>query len=380
MLEMKTIPISLYIHTPWCVRKCPYCDFNSHAAKGSLPEDEYLKALLRDWNSKSDALQDRPLKSIFIGGGTPSLLSPNFYKHLLSEIQKTAVFVENIEITLEANPGTVEQERFIGFRLSGINRISLGIQSFDPEQLKALGRIHSSDEAKKAILAAKNAGFHNINLDLMHGLPKQTLERALLDLETAFSFSTPHISWYQLTLEPNTIFHKFPPTLPQDDVIASIQEKGQARLLEKGFEQYEVSAFTQNQQYCKHNLNYWEFGDYIGIGAGAHGKITDEKKGLIRRTLNLKHPALYLKSEVLLQEEKILLPEELPLEFMLNALRLYRAIPMTLFSERTGLSWQAIQKPLDLAVQEKLISINATHIQTTDLGKKFLNNALEHFL
>lgn len=378
MLNATSIPVSLYIHTPWCVRKCPYCDFNSHALRGELPEKEYLQALLRDWKIKSAGLQGRALRSIFIGGGTPSLMSPEFYLALFSEIKKTSDFSSEMEITLEANPGTVEQNRFEGFRQAGINRISLGIQSFHPEKLKILGRIHNGEDAQNAIMAAKNAGFSNINLDLMHGLPNQSIEEALADLEMAFSFNTSHLSWYQLTLEPNTLFHKFPPQLPDDDLIAQMQEKGRELFLENGFEQYEVSAYARNGLYSQHNINYWEFGDYIGIGAGAHGKITRDQN--IHRFSNLKHPAQYQLSHSFLQEEKIIPEIELPFEFMLNALRLYKPIPIALFCERTGLTLKNIAEPLEKAAEEKLLLLDDTHIHTTELGKKFLNNLLEFFL
>jgi putative oxygen-independent coproporphyrinogen III oxidase len=376
--SLRGIPISLYIHTPWCVRKCPYCDFNSHALKGEIPERNYLEVLLKDWELKRSALERRQLSSIFIGGGTPSLLSPQFYTDLFSEIKSD--FSSDIEITLEANPGTVEQARFEGFRLAGINRISIGIQSFDPAQLKTLGRIHNSDDAKNAIMAAKNAGFNNINIDLMHGLPNQSLEEALQDLKIAFSFDTTHLSWYQLTLEPNTLFHRFPPRLPEDDVIAMMQEKGRDLLSAHGFDQYEVSAYARRQQYCRHNMNYWEFGDYIGIGAGAHGKISSIKSGEIKRYSNVKHPTQYLMGGNLIQEEKNISREELPLEFMLNALRLYKPIPIALFTERTGLSLKEIEKPLEKSIKENLLTVTADHITTTPLGKKFLNDLLENFL
>ncbi len=380
MLKTSAIPVSLYIHTPWCVRKCPYCDFNSHALRGSIPEKEYLAALLRDWESAHEDLQGRSLTSLFIGGGTPSLMSPEFYANLFSELQKTTHFPENMEITLEANPGTVEQARFTGFHNAGINRISIGIQSFNPDKLKILGRIHNAEDAKKAIIAAQNSGFSNINLDLMHGLPGQTLEEALLDLQTALLFNTTHLSWYQLTLEPNTIFHKFPPPLPDEDLIAIMQEKGRALLAEHGFLQYEVSAYARQQIQSQHNVNYWKFGDYIGIGAGAHGKITDEKNQKIRRISKIKHPTQYLLAEKKVQEEKIVSSEELPFEFMMNALRLNQPIPIELFTERTGLSLKIIEKPLDKLTQDELLFLSPSHFNKTPLGEKFLNNVLEYFL
>lgn len=272
-------PLSLYIHFPWCIRKCPYCDFNSHTLLTELPEKNYINSLLVDLEQDLDKVQDRPIASIFMGGGTPSLFSPEALNYLLVELSKRLAFSDAIEITLEANPGTVEYQRFWGYREAGINRLSLGIQSFSTEKLKCLGRIHDGDEAIKAVHAAKKAGFTNINLDLMHGLPKQSVIEGLEDLQIAFSLEPTHISWYQLTIEPNTEFYQQPPQLPLEETMGELQERGEEIFREKAYRHYEISAFSKDGYNCLHNRNYWQFGDYIGIGAGAHSKITDSKKG-----------------------------------------------------------------------------------------------------
>ena len=287
-------PLSLYIHVPWCVRKCPYCDFNSHESKGELPEQQYIETLLEDLKADSSYIQGRKIHSIFIGGGTPSLFSAEAYQRLFEEIQTLVPFADNIEITLEANPGTVEQGRFAEYRRIGINRLSIGIQSFDAEKLEALGRIHSNDEAIHAAEQAREAGFDNFNLDLMFGLPEQSTREALNDLKTAITLKPAHISWYQLTLEPNTVFHRYPPALPEDDLIFTMQETGQALLASHGYQHYETSAYTKEGHACQHNLNYWRFGDYLGIGAGAHGKITLPEQNQIIRTRKSRQPDHYL--------------------------------------------------------------------------------------
>lgn len=274
-------PLSLYIHFPWCMRKCPYCDFNSHTLITGLPEINYVNMLLLDLEQDLNNLYDRPITSIFMGGGTPSLFSPATLKYLLVELAHRLEFSDSIEITLEANPGTVEYQRFYGYREAGINRLSLGIQSFSTEKLKILGRIHDGNEAIKAVLAAKTAGFTNINLDLMHGLPNQTVIEGLEDLQIAFSLEPTHISWYQLTIEPNTRFYQRPPQLPLEETMGELQDRGEEIFKQKAYKHYEISAFSKERYNCLHNLNYWQFGDYIGIGAGAHSKITDNKKGLL---------------------------------------------------------------------------------------------------
>jgi oxygen-independent coproporphyrinogen-3 oxidase len=378
------IPLSLYIHIPWCVRKCPYCDFNSHALRKPIPEKEYIDALLTDLANDYPLVKNRQLHSIFIGGGTPSLFKPASFATLLAGIKNYFELTPNLEITLEANPGTVEQDSFSGFREAGINRLSLGIQSLQDEKLKALGRIHSAEEAIRAVEIAKQAGFDNFNLDLMHGLPKQTLSDALYDLETALSLNPTHLSWYQLTLEPNTLFYKQPPVLPNDDLRWEIQEQGQKILANCGYAQYEVSAYAQPEKQCQHNLNYWLFGDYLGIGAGAHGKITDLSSGEIRRISKHKQPRDYLqaaeKNTSFIADTQIVEPKEISFEFMLNTLRLNQSIPLSLFTERTGMKVSLLKDSLQQAQDQGLIRIENEHIIKTELGSRFLNNLIELFL
>jgi putative oxygen-independent coproporphyrinogen III oxidase len=377
---MMNIPLSLYIHLPWCIRKCPYCDFNSHALRGELPEKAYVTALLQDLQQDLPRVAGRTIHSIFIGGGTPSLFSPNAIESLLTGINKYLPISANTEITLEANPGTVEQSAFAGFRQAGINRLSIGIQSFQDEKLKTLGRIHGSKEALRAVQSAQQAGFTNFNLDLMFGLPQQTIADALFDLTTAIDLQPTHISWYQLTLEPNTFFYQHPPTLPNDDHIWEMQTEGQALLATHTFNQYEISAYSKAKHQCQHNLNYWEFGDYLGIGAGAHGKITDLKNGTVHRMHKLKHPKIYLDSKQFIAEEKNIATKELAFEFMLNALRLKQTITLDLFSARTGLHLAAIEKQLAIAASNNLLQYDQHSIKVTEHGYRFLNNLLEIFL
>lgn len=374
-------PLSLYIHIPWCIRKCPYCDFNSHALKSELPERAYLNALIKDLVLTSKNIDDREIQTIFIGGGTPSLFSPKALSELLTHISETLPLAENIEITLEANPGTVDQERFAGFREAGVNRLSIGVQSFQQQKLKALGRIHDENEAARAIESAYCAGFDNINIDLMYGLPDQTLNDALYDLSTALSFQTAHLSWYQLTLEPNTSFYHNPPTLPQEDSIWEIQKAGENYLADHHFQAYEISAYAQNQNNlrCRHNLNYWLFGDYLAIGAGAHGKITHNDK--ITRYWKMRHPKDYLNPDTpFLAGEKILTSKDIPLEFMMNALRLYQPIPVTLFESRTGMCISDISTALEKSQADGLLIYDEHTIETTERGKSYLNDLLRIFI
>jgi putative oxygen-independent coproporphyrinogen III oxidase len=383
MNKMKIIPLSLYIHIPWCVRKCPYCDFNSHAQKEVLPEELYVVALLDDLKQHKTLIAGRNIISIFFGGGTPSLFSGKAIGAILEGAAKELSFAPDIEITLEANPGTVEQSRFRDFLAAGVNRLSLGVQSLQDEKLKQLGRIHSSEEALKAIHAAKHAGFHNFNIDLMHGLPNQSLQDALSDIEKALQCEPTHLSWYQLTIEPNTLFYHQRPTLPPDDTLWAIQEAGVARIEKAGFKQYEVSAYAQPTRQCLHNKNYWKFGDYIGIGAGAHSKLTDASNGNITRYAQVKNPRDYLLAEKrhALKPHLIDSNKDIIFEFMLNALRLTDGIPETLFEERTGLSIETI-KPILNAAQEKnfLEKNNSGLIKPSLHGKKFLNDLVEMFL
>lgn len=374
------IPLSLYIHIPWCIKKCPYCDFNSHPQRGALPENNYIDRLIEDLKNQLAYVQNRKLTSIFIGGGTPSLFSPEAYDALFSRIRDLIDIPENTEITLEANPGTIVPNRFEGYRKIGINRVSIGVQSFQDDKLKTLGRIHNHDHAKNAIIAAQKAGFDNFNIDLMFGLPDQTIQDAVFDLETAIALSPTHLSWYQLTLEPNTLFHRFPPTLPSDDERFEIQEAGQALLAKENFKQYEVSAYARNNQSCKHNLNYWRFGDYIGIGAGAHGKTTHLQTMQIERHWNQKHPKQYLSCAVdQITESAPISQKDLPLEFMMNALRLHQPIPFVLFESRTGLAIQTIQTQLTEAKNLGFLTLNDNGLTLTHHGKLFLNDLLALF-
>src|SRR3990167_5961302 len=295
MVNNRLIPLSLYVHVPWCVQKCPYCDFNSHAVKEELPETAYIAELCKELTQKIPLIEDRPIQSLFIGGGTPSLFSAKSYARLFDFLKQHATLLPDAEITLEANPGTAEQQRFLDYRAVGINRLSIGIQSLQNDKLKALGRIHDGSQAQKAIEMAFTAGFTNFNVDLMFGLPNQTIEDAQQDLTSVIALKPPHLSWYQLTLEPNTLFHKFPPKLPDDDYLWQMQNEGIAQLAQHGYQRYEVSAYCQTGHESRHNLNYWLFGDYLGIGAGAHSKIT-HKDQTISRHSNIKHPKLYAQS------------------------------------------------------------------------------------
>ncbi len=374
------LPLSLYIHLPWCIRKCPYCDFNSHAKK-DIPEQLYIDRLIDDFEQNFILIQQRPLHSIFFGGGTPSLFSAEALDRLLQHIRQRTAYKADMEITLEANPGTVEQQRFKNYREIGINRISLGIQSFDPQQLQKLGRIHNNQEALRAVEIAQQAGFDNINLDLMYGLPQQSIESALLDLQTAIDLQPQHISWYQLTIEPNTVFYKQRPTLPVDDQIYAMEKQGRELLRQAGYLQYEVSAYAREGRQCQHNLNYWRFGDYLGIGAGAHGKSTDLTTGHIKRLRKLRQPDDYLdKTKSLIAEEIIIDQSNLIFEFMLNALRLQEAIPLALFTERTGLNSDVIMDCLAEASEKKFIRLENDTIFLTEHGRLFLNDVMAVFL
>ena len=373
-------PLSLYIHIPWCIKKCPYCDFNSHELQNELPEQAYINQLLIDLETQLPFVQNRAIHSVFIGGGTPSLFSAKAYAKLFSLLKKELIFSDDCEITLEANPGTIEADRFKSYFDVGINRVSIGVQSFQNEKLKILGRIHEKSHAKYAVNEAHLAGFKRINIDLMFGLPNQTLDDALFDLQSAVDLSPSHISWYQLTLEPNTFFHRFPPVLPSDDARFDIQQAGQHFLRENGFMQYEISAYSKNDP-CKHNLNYWLFGDYLGIGAGAHAKLTDLKSMQICRRNSLKHPTQYLKANKnTIALTKIVEKKELSLEFMMNALRLFQPIPIQLFEARTGLPFSVIEKKIARAVSDELMRIEHDAFYVTEKGHLFLNELLEIFL
>ncbi|MEB0039428.1 MULTISPECIES: radical SAM family heme chaperone HemW [unclassified Pseudomonas] len=373
-------PLALYIHIPWCVRKCPYCDFNSHTASPVLPEQDYVDALLADLDQDLPHVHGRELSSIFFGGGTPSLFSADALGRLLKGVEQRIGFASDIEITLEANPGTFEQAKFSAYRGLGINRLSIGIQSFQEEKLKALGRIHNGDEAIRAADMARQAGFDNFNLDLMHGLPDQSQDDALGDLRQAIALAPTHLSWYQLTLEPNTVFWNQPPTLPEDDILWDIQEAGQALLAEHGYAQYEVSAYAQPGKAARHNLNYWSFGDFIGIGAGAHGKLS-HPDGRIVRTWKTRLPKDYLNPDKAFKAgEKLVSLEEMPFDFLMNALRLTNGVAAELFPQRTGLSLDTLADARKQAEQRGLLSTDPTRLVASPQGQLFLNDLLHYFL
>ncbi|ATF09600.1 radical SAM family heme chaperone HemW [Candidatus Enterovibrio altilux] len=378
-----TIPLSLYVHIPWCVHKCPYCDFNSHVLKGDIPEHNYINALLDDLHvdlAYFNGASERELHSIFIGGGTPSLMSPEEISRLLIGINAQVSLKDDIEITMEANPGTIEADKFIAYRSIGINQISIGIQSFDDQQLKLLARIHDSEEAKRAVKLAHEAGLNSFNLDLMHGLPAQSIDSALDDLKQAIALDPPHLSWYQLTIEPNTLYYSKRPTLPNDDDLWNIFEQGYALLTDAGYVQYETSGYSKPGYQCQHNLNYWRFGDYIGIGCGAHGKITDSS-GTVHRTVKVKYPRGYLNHEKEYRSElHIVETNELPLEFFMNRFRLVEACPKKDFNARTGLALNVIQTAVDNALKQDLLSETETHWQVTQKGRLFLNDLLIVFI
>ena len=378
-----TPPLSLYIHFPWCVRKCPYCDFNSHAVKNDLPEEAYIDALLADLEQELPSVWGRTVQSVFMGGGTPSLFSPDALDRLLAGIRARLPLKPDAEITLEANPGTVEQARFEGYRQAGINRLSIGVQSLNPDHLEVLGRIHSADEARRAAEAARNAGFDNINLDLMFGLPQQTVKQALDDLDALIALRPDHISWYQLTLEPNTLFHAQPPSLPDDDVRWAMQEQGQIRLAEHGYSQYEVSAFARDRHRCRHNLNYWSFGDYLGIGAGAHGKVSDAARSAITRRWKKRHPKNYLAAASdgsFLDGQRDLERAEAVFEFALNRLRLKQGFTLAEFEAASGLPATDIQALIVRACDDGLLDFDGKQVKHTDTGWRFLDDLIERFL
>ncbi len=397
--RLQVPPLSLYVHIPWCVRKCPYCDFNSHQKSGELPETEYVDALLRDfaddlpWISgqKQEDGQAREIGSIFFGGGTPSLFSARAYERLFNGLLQHVRFAADIEITLEANPGTAERAKFADYRRAGINRLSIGIQSFDDTQLQNLGRIHGSDDGRKAIEFARLAGFDNLNIDIMYGLKQQSLAAALADLNEAISFAPEHLSWYQLTIEPNTEFFKRPPALPPEDELIDIQDSGLALLKQHGYARYEVSAFARDGRRSRHNLNYWRFGDYLGIGAGAHGKITlpaacTAEQNQILRTRKTRQPGHYLEAARSLlptpfrAETTAIATEDLALEFMLNVLRLQEGFTAAQFEAATGLGFEVVQKQVESLQNKALLSDEGSVIRPTEKGQQFLNSVLEEFL
>lgn len=382
LFNPQNIPLSLYIHMPWCVRKCPYCDFNSHAVpdgKLSLDlEQEYLQALVADFDTQIEWAQGREIQSVFIGGGTPSLISAAGYQWLFTELKQRLNFAADCEITLEANPGTLEHQPFADYLQAGINRLSIGVQSFDNEHLQRLGRIHSSDNAQKATQQARQAGFERVNVDLMHGLPQQTLEQALLDLRLAVECGATHVSWYQLTIEPNTVFFRTQPILPEEDLLLEIQQQGEQYLKAQGFINYEVSAWRKELP-SRHNLNYWQFGDYLAIGAGAHGKVSQPDG--IYRFQKSRMPKDYLAKvpAPALQWQRID-DEDMPFEFMMNALRLNEGVPSEFYQQRTGLPLSSIAATVEKLQQQQLLIEDPERLACTEKGHLFLNSVLEEFL
>lgn len=380
---MKVPPLSLYVHLPWCVRKCPYCDFNSHTAGDAAPRQRYIDALLKDISREAQVAEGRPLLSVFLGGGTPSLFSPREIGQLLDGITAQFTLAPDAEITMEANPGTVEFGTPAGYREAGVNRLSIGAQSFDDQLLQVLGRIHSSDDITRAFREAKQGGFDNINLDLMHGLPGQSIEMAMADLKAAMALQPAHLSWYQLTLEPNTVFNARPPAgLPDDDLAFEIQDSGQALLAKEAYQQYEVSAYARDGQVCRHNLNYWKFGDYLAVGAGAHGKLTTRLG--VRRYQKPANPLMYMQAQEAGAPDatpSILDNDDLLFEFMLNASRLTEGFDEAIFVERTGLSAGQLLGAAGHALEKGLIERHRSGVwRPTELGARFLNDLQAEFL
>ena len=379
--SLKTLPpLALYVHIPWCVKKCPYCDFNSHEVRGEAPEQDYVRALIADLELALPQIWGRRVYSIFFGGGTPSLFSARAIEELLAAFRARLNLAADAEITLEANPGTFESAKFRDYRACGVNRLSIGIQSFNPAQLQALGRIHGGEEARRAIGIAQ-AHFDNINLDLMYALPQQTLQQAEQDIDTALRFGTPHLSAYHLTLEPNTLFYRHPPPLPDTELAADMQDMIDERLAHAGYLNYETSAFARPGRECRHNLNYWRFGDYLGIGAGAHSKLSFPDR--ILRQMRYKQPREYLQKTAAgapVQEQHAVAPRDRGFEFMMNALRLIAGFEVALFAERTGLPISAVERPLQEAVRRGLITRDHVRIAPTERGQRFLNDLLQLFL
>jgi len=380
-LALQLPPLALYIHIPWCIQKCPYCDFNSHAVKQGIPEQEYISHLLADLAEDLSLVSGRKLHSIFIGGGTPSVFSSQGIAAILQGVEQQLPFSDDIEITMEANPGTVEAERFAGYVQAGVTRFSIGVQSFQTTQLKALGRIHDCDEAIRAAQLAAALPLKSFNLDLMHGLPQQDINGALADLQQAIDLNPPHLSWYQLTIEPNTAFASKPPVLPEDDMLWDIQEQGQALLAQYGYTQYEISAYSKTGHQCKHNLNYWRYGDYLGIGCGAHGKITLPSRNAILRTVKIKHPKGYMDlTRRYTDSREQVEAEDRPFEFFMNRFRLLEACPISDFGAYTGLPLSTIEPAIAEAVSKGLLSQTKSHWQVTPKGARYLNDLLTLFM
>ena len=377
------MPLAIYLHSPWCVRKCPYCDFNSHETHGPIPERAYIDALLADLEQDVPRVGGRRIESVFIGGGTPSLLSAEALERLLSGLRARLPLRPDAEISLEANPGAVERGQLAEFRAAGVNRLSIGVQSFNDGQLQQLGRIHHRRDAFATAEAAHTAGLDNFNLDLMFGLPGQTAPQAQADLANAIALQPAHLSYYQLTIEPNTAFHRSPPTLPDDETVDRIQQQALVELARHGYARYEVSAYARDNRQCRHNRNYWEFGDYLGIGAGAHGKLTDPAAGQIRRLWKVKHPNDYLAAAGTaagMGGDAPIHAADLPVEFLMNALRLVEGVPVERFTERTGLPLTALEPVLSRARAHGLMVGDLARLQATERGLRFLNDLLPDFM
>lgn len=379
MSRLAPPPLSLYMHFPWCVRKCPYCDFNSYTLHGELAEDRYVDALQRDIESQSAQVPGREIISIFLGGGTPSLFSPNAIARVLDAARKHLRVAPDVEVTMEANPGTIERGRFAEYRAAGVNRVSLGAQSFNAQRLETLGRIHSPEETRRAAAELHTAGIENFNLDLMYALPGQDVNAALYDVEAAIALAPTHLSHYQLTLEAGTVFAAQPPDLPTDDAAAEMLAACGERMAAAGFAQYEVSGYAQSGRHCRHNLNYWTFGDYLGVGAGAHGKLTVAPKGIVR-TVHAREPRRYLAAVPAAPIRKNVPASDLPFEFMLNSLRLVDGFEIGTFVERTGLEWIEIASRVDALVSRKLLTVQGTRLLPTVSGLRFLNEMLLSFI
>ncbi|WP_016955410.1 radical SAM family heme chaperone HemW [Catenovulum agarivorans] len=377
---MQLPPLSLYIHIPWCIQKCPYCDFNSHALKQKIDEQAYVKALLNDLDSQLRYVQNRPIHSIFFGGGTPSIMSAAAIEQILQGVKTRLTLSNDCEITLEANPGTLDNQKFIGFKQAGVNRFSIGVQSFQADKLTTLGRVHNPEQAIQAAELASSIGLNSFNLDLMHGLPEQNVENALYDLEQAIACKPQHISWYQLTIEPNTLFASKPPVLPDDDVLWDIQEQGQALLAKHGYQQYEISAYAKEGFQSKHNLNYWRFGDYLAIGCGAHGKITLPEQNKILRFEKIKHPSGYLSAIDYTYKHRFVDMDERIFEYFMNRLRLFEATPKQQFVDYTGLELSQVASMFNQAKQLQLIDETLDTWQITSKGHRYLNELLELFI
>ncbi|HKT72989.1 MAG TPA: radical SAM family heme chaperone HemW [Steroidobacteraceae bacterium] len=375
-----TPPLALYVHFPWCVRKCPYCDFNSHTLHGPLAESAYIAALEADLAAQAAEVDGREVRSIFFGGGTPSLFSPSALDRLLSSIRATLIVAADAEVTLEANPGTIERGRFAEYRAAGINRVSLGAQSFAARQLAALGRIHSADETRTAANELHAAGLENFNIDLMYALPGQTTAEALDDLDSALALAPAHVSHYQLTLEPGTVFAAQPPQLPDDDVAAEMLDVCRERLADAAFARYEISAYASAGRRCSHNVNYWAFGDYLGLGAGAHGKVSCARTGAVVRTARTRDPRRYSANIAGTLKRQPVPAEELPFEFMLNALRLVEGFAPSLFTQRTGLPWSRVARQIDALEARELLIVEEARIRPSSRGLRFLNDLLLSFL